>query len=213
MRPQLHSPPMSPRRLIASCLAVLATGTAMLGCGSSDPVQVDIPSATVAAINSKLDQIQARFAAGDCTGSNSAESSLESLRAAVNGLDVDRQFIDDMNEMLDNLGKQIDAQCREPDKTTTTTSTTDTLPTTTQTTTDTVPTTTETTTKETTQTTTTTDTTTTQPQTSTTTPGGGVSPGGRNGKKAPKGNRNGKPRPGGGVRAPGGAKNDEDSNR
>ena len=112
MRPQLHSPPMLPRRLIGSCLAVAATAIVMLGCGSSgDPVKVDLPSETVAGVNAKLDQIQERFAAGKCTGANSATSSLDSLKTAVNGLEVDQQFIDDMNEMLDNLAKRIDDQC------------------------------------------------------------------------------------------------------
>lgn len=221
MRPQLHSPPMSPGRLTASCLAVLAAGVAMLGCGSSGPVRVDIPPETVTAINGKLDQIQQRFADGDCSGRNSAESSLESLRAAVGSLEVDQQFIDDVNEMLDNLGKQIADQCQAPDRTTTSTST-DTLPTTTTpTTTDTLPTTTETTTKETTETTTTTTQTTTEPTGPPTTPGGGnpgggnpgggVSPGG--GKRERNGGGDGKRKPGGGVKASGGAENGKDSRR
>ena len=137
MRPQLHSPPMLPRRLIGSCLAVVATAIVMLGCGSSgDPVKVDLPSETVAGVNAKLEQIRERFAAGKCTGANSATSSLDSLKTAVNGLEVDQQFIDDMNEMLDNLAKRIDDQCEPAVETTTTDTTpetTDTLPTTTTT--------------------------------------------------------------------------------
>jgi hypothetical protein len=162
----------------------------MLGCGSNNEVKVDLPPETVQAITEKLDQIQERFDAGDCTGSNSAETSLASLQAAVDGLDgVEQQFTDDMNQMLDNLGKQIADQCQEPEPTTSsTTETTDTVPTTT----DTVPTTTETTT--------TTESTTTKSTTTTSTaptpptgppgnpdnpngngPGGGLGPGG--GKK------------------------------
>lgn len=222
MRPQLHSPPMSPGRLIASCLAVLAAGATMLGCGSSGPVRVDIPTETVTAINTKLDQIRQRFAAGDCSGADSADSSLRSLRSAVGSLEVDQQFIDDMNEMLDNLGKQIADQCQAPVETTTTT---DTQPTTTTPpTTDTQPTTTETTTKSTTQTTTTTtETTATEPTGPTTTPGGGnpngggpgggVSPGGGKKQMPAKGNGNGKRKPGGGVKASGNATNGKDSVR
>ena len=196
MRPQLHSPPMLPRRLIGSCLAVVATAIVMLGCGSSgDPVKVDLPSETVAGVNAKLDQIQERFAAGKCTGANSATSSLDSLKTAVNGLEVDQQFIDDMNEMLDNLAKRIDDQCEPAEETTTTDTTpetTDTLPTTTTPPlTDTTTTTTDTT-KD-----TTTTTTTTAPEPPTgppgnpdnpngNGPGGGVIPGGGNKKEKPK---------------------------
>jgi len=196
MRPQLHSPPMLPRRLIGSCLAVVATAIVMLGCGSSgDPVKVDLPSETVAGVNAKLDQIQERFAAGKCTGANSATSSLDSLKTAVNGLEVDQQFIDDMNEMLDNLAKRIDDQCEPAVETTTTDTTpetTDTLPTTTTPPlTDTTTTTTDTT-KD-----TTTTTTTTAPEPPTgppgnpdnpngNGPGGGVIPGGGNKKEKPK---------------------------
>lgn len=228
MKPQLHSPPMSPGRLTASCLAVLAAGAAILGCGSSGPVQVDIPAETVTAINGKLDQIQQRFADGDCSGRNSAESSLESLRAAVGSLEVDQQFIDDVNEMLDNLDKQIADQCQAPDETTTTS--TDTLPTaTTPTATDTLPTATETTTKETTETTTTTtQTTTTAPTGPPTTPGGGnpgggnpggggpgggVSPGAGKRERASKRDGGGKRKPGGGVKASTDARNGKDSRR
>jgi hypothetical protein len=197
MRPQLHSPPMLPRRLIGSCLAVVAAALVMLGCGSSgDPVQVDLPAETVTGVNAKLDQIQERFTAGKCTGPNSATSSLDSLKTAVNSLEVDQQFIDDMNEMLDNLAKRIDDQC-EPSVETTTTDTTpettDTLPTTT------TPPLTDTTTTTTTDTTkdTTTTTTTTAPEPPTgppgnpdnpngNGPGGGVIPGGGNKKEKPK---------------------------
>ena len=205
MRPQLHSPPMSsPGRLIASCLAVIAAGLLILGCGSSDQVKVDLPPETIAAINAKLDQIQGRYDAGNCTGSNSAATSLESLQGAVDGLQgVDQQFVDDMNQLLDNLGKQIAAQCQPVDKTTSSTSsTTTTVP---PTTTDTIPTTTKTTTSTTTDTTKSTTTTTTTGTTTTTPtgPGGGVNPGG--GKKAnaggppikkPKPDHGGKPKPG-----------------
>jgi hypothetical protein len=197
MRPQLHSPPMVPRRLIGSCLAVVAAALVMLGCGSSgDPVQVDLPPATVAGVNKKLDQIQDRVTAGDCTGPNSATSSLDSLKAAINSLEVDQQFIDDMNEMLDNLAERIDAQCEPAEETTTTDTTpetTDTLPTTT------TPPLTDTTTSTTTDTTesTTTSTTTTPPEPPTgppgnpsnpngNGPGGGVIPGGGNKKEKPK---------------------------
>jgi hypothetical protein len=187
---------MLPRRLIGSCLAVVATAIVMLGCGSSgDPVKVDLPSETVAGVNAKLDQIQERFAAGKCTGANSATSSLDSLKTAVNGLEVDQQFIDDMNEMLDNLAKRIDDQCEPAVETTTTDTTpetTDTLPTTTTPPlTDTTTTTTDTT-KD-----TTTTTTTTAPEPPTgppgnpdnpngNGPGGGVIPGGGNKKEKPK---------------------------
>ena len=202
MRPQLHSPPMSSAgRLIAACVAVFAAGFVMLGCGSGNEVKVDLPPETVQAITEKLDQIQERFDAGDCTGSNSAETSLESLQAAVDGLDgVEQQFTDDMNQMLDNLGKQIDAQCQEPEPTTSsTTDTTDTIPTST----DTTPTTTSTSTTTTTDTTK--STTTTSTDTTPTTgppgnpnnpngngPGGGVVPGG--GKKENSGHIK-KPKP------------------
>ena len=191
MRPQLHSPPMSSAgRLIAACLAVLAAGLVMLGCGSSNEVKVDLPPETVQAITEKLDQIQERFDAGDCTGPNSAETSLESLQVAVDGLEgVEQQFTDDMNQMLDNLGEQIADQCQEPEPTTSsTTDTTDTVPTTT----DTVPTTTDTTT------TTTTDTTKSTTTTTSTTPEPPTGPPGNPGN--PNGNG-----PGGGV-VPGGGK-------
>ena len=190
MRPQLHSPPMLPRRLIGSCLAVVAAALVMLGCGSSgDPVQVDLPSETVSGVNKKLDQIRERFAAGDCTGANSATSSLDSLKTAVNSLEVDQQFIDDMNEMLDNLAKQIDDQCEPAEETTTT---------------------------DTTKSTTTTETTTTAPAPPTgppgnpdnpngNGPGGGVIPGGGNKKEKPK--HSGKKDEGGKP------KKDEDPNR
>ena len=198
MRPQLHSPPMLPRRLIGSCLAVVAAAIVMLGCGSSgDPVKVDLPSETIAGVNAKLDQIQERFADGKCTGPNSATSSLDSLKTAVNSLEVDQQFIDDMNEMLDNLAKRIDDQCEPAVETTTT----DTTPETT----DTIPTTTTPPATDTTTTTTTTDTTKDTTTTTTTTapepptgppgnpdnpngngPGGGVIPGGGNKKENPR---------------------------
>jgi len=187
---------MLPRRLIGSCLAVVATAIVMLGCGSSgDPVKVDLPSETVAGVNAKLDQIQERFAAGKCTGANSATSSLDSLKTAVNGLEVDQQFIDDMNEMLDNLAKRIDDQCEPAEETTTTDTTpetTDTLPTTT---TPPLTDTTTTTTTDTTKDTTTTTTTAPEPPTGPpgnpdnpngNGPGGGVIPGGGNKKEKPK---------------------------
>ncbi len=210
MKPQLHSPPMSsPGRLIAACLAVVAAGLLMLGCGSGNEVKVDLPQDTVQAITDKLDQIQERFAAGDCTGSNSAQTSLDALRSAIDGLDVDEQFVSDMNQMLDNLDEQIATQCDPATRTTSsTTEPTDTLPTTTEPTTTESTTTTTTTTKSTTKdTSSTTTTTTTTPPTGPpgnpgnpngNGPGGGVVPG--KGKKDNSGQIK-KPKPGKGVKA------------
>jgi hypothetical protein len=148
----------------------------MLGCGSGGDVSVDLAPETVQEITAKLDQIQERFDSGDCTGPNSADSSLASLRAAVEALDGGEQFTSDMNRMLDNLGQQIATQCREAETTTTEPDTT----------TDTTPppltdTTTTTTTKDTTTETTTTKTTTTttpEPPTGPTGNGNGNEPGG-----------------------------------
>jgi hypothetical protein len=180
---------MTTGRPIAAGLAVLAAGVLAIGCGSSDVGNIDLPPETVTAINEKLDEVEKRFEDGKCEGSGSAESSLESLREAVNGdllQNTDEQLVADLNKLLDNLEELIAQKC-EPDEPTTTTATetTDTVPETT----DTVPATTETeTTTDTTKTTTTTDptttdTTTTQPPTNPPTnpgggPGGGIAPGG-----------------------------------
>jgi len=177
---------MTTGRPIAAGLAVLAA-TVAIGCGTPDTGSTELPPETVTAINGKLDEVQKRFEAGKCTGSGSAESSLASLREAVNGdllKGEDDQLVTDLNELLDNLDELIAQECEPAEPTTSTaTETTDTVPETT----DTVPETTETetttdTTKSTTTTTdTTTDTTTTQPPTGPPGgPGGGISPGGRN---------------------------------
>lgn len=185
MRPQLHSPPMTTGRPIAAGLAVLAAAVA-IGCGTADSGDIELPPETVTAINGKLDEVQKRFEAGKCSGSGSAESSLESLREAVNGdllKSSDDQLVADLNELLDNLDELIAEQCDPAEPTPpTTTETTDTIPEST----DTVPETTTETTTDTTKTTTTTtdtttDTTTTQPPTGQPGgPGGGIVPGGRN---------------------------------
>ncbi|GIK77528.1 MAG: hypothetical protein BroJett022_12180 [Actinomycetes bacterium] len=178
---------MTTGRPIAAALALLAAALAASGCGSADTGGIELPPEAVPAINGKLDEVQKRFEAGKCTGSGSAESSLESLREAVNGdllKDEDVQLVADLNELLDNLDELIAQQCDPAAPTPpTTTDTTDTVPETT----DTVPetttteTTTDTTKTTTTTTDTTTDTTTTQPPTGTPGgPGGGIAPGGRN---------------------------------
>jgi hypothetical protein len=198
-------------RPIAACLAALTAALLGLGCGSSDSGGADIPPETAAAINAKLDEVEKRFEDGKCEGSGSAESSLGSLREAVDGellADADEGFVADLNELLDHLAGLISEKCNpedeeEPTTDPTTTETTDTVPETT----DTVPETTETT--ETTTTTTdttrnTTTTTTTEPPNPPTNPGGGVVPGGGNdraaggpgsrGTKQAHGHRNGKER-------------------
>jgi hypothetical protein len=202
MRPQLHSPPMSSAgRLIAACLAVLAAGLVMLGCGSSEDVTgADIDPLTAADLTGQLDRIQGFLDDGNCDRANKAVNTLRDAIEDVSG-STGEQFTTNALELTDTLATQVEDQCEQADPTTSsTTDSTDTLPTTT--TTDTVPTTTETTT--------TTESTTTKSTTSTTSttpptgppgnpdnpngngPGGGVVPGG--GKKENSGHIK-KPKP------------------
>lgn len=203
MRPQLHSPPMSSAgRLTAACLAVLAAGLVMLGCGSSEDVTgADIDPQTASDLTGQLDRIQAFLDAGNCDRANKA---VDGLRDGINGVSgtTGEQFTKNALELTDDLATQVEEQCEPAEKPeTSTTDSTDTLPTTTST--DTVPTTTETstTTTESTTTTSTTSTTSTTPPTGPpgnpdnpngNGPGGGVVPGG--GKKENSGHIK-KPKP------------------
>ena len=191
MRPQLHSPPMSSAgRLIAACLAVLAAGFVMLGCGSSEDVTgADIDPQTASDLTGQLDKIQAFLDDGNC---DRADGAVDTLRVAIEDVSgsTGEQFTKNALELTDDLATQVADQCEQAERTTSsTTESTDTLPTMTETT-DTIPTTTETSTT-TTETTTTKDTTATTPTPPTEPPGNSGNP-----------NGNG---PGGGV-VPGGGK-------
>lgn len=129
MSAPLDSPPMALVRQIASVLALLAAGIVMFGCGGPDqPSSADIDPATAASINDKLDQIEERVAASDCFGDNSAESSLATLQSAVGGellANEDEAFRTDLEDLLNQLGDQLqtDPQCSAETTSTSTTST------------------------------------------------------------------------------------------
>jgi hypothetical protein len=165
-------------RLIALCLAVLAAGLLLLGCGSNgDATSADIDPQDASDLTGQLDKIQTFFAAGNCDRANKA---VDNLRVAINAVSgrTGEQFTTDALELTDNLSTRVENQCVEAADTTTTEPTdTDTIPTTTEPTT-TEPTTTETTTTE----TTTKETTTSVPEPPTGPPGnpGGGNPGGGN---------------------------------
>jgi hypothetical protein len=202
-------------RRFALLPALAAALVLLAGCGGGDTTSAGIDPSVGDAINAKLDQIQERVNEGSCTGENSAASSLESLRADVDGplLDgADDQFVSDLSDMLDQLGQQIDDQCNQKEPTTTS-STSSTTTTTTETT---IPSTTEDTTSSTKEhstssTTTSEETTTTPPDNPgggppATTPGGGGTPPGHGGtppgqsggfspgKKSPKEHKAEKPK-------------------
>ncbi|MFN8114026.1 MAG: hypothetical protein U0R51_12620 [Solirubrobacterales bacterium] len=192
-------------RLIAACLALLAAGLLMLGCGSGDDVtSADIDPQTATDLTGQLDRIQGFLDDGNCDRASGAVDTLRDAISAVSGK-TGEQFTANAMELTDNLATQVEDQCEPAERTTSSTSSsTDTVPTTTEAP-ETVPTTTETSTT-TTETTTTKDTTATTPPTgppgnpnnpngngpSGTGPGGGVVPGG--GKKENSGHIK-KPKP------------------
>jgi hypothetical protein len=202
MRPQLHSPPMSSAgRLIVACLAVLAAGAVMLGCGSGDSVtSADIDPQIATDLTGQLDKIQTFLDEGNC---DRAIGAVDTLRGAISDVSgsTGEQFTNDAMELTDKLAAQVEDQCQPAQKPTSSTTEPDTVPTTT----DTVPTTTTTTTttKSTTTKSTTTSTTTTPTgppgntdNTNGNGPGGGVVPGGKKENsghtKKPKPDKHGK---------------------
>ena len=194
MRPQLHSPPMSSAgRLIAACLAVLAAGLVMLGCGSSEDVtSADIDPQTASDLTGQLHRIKAFLKAGNCDRANGA---VDNLRKAIDDVSstTGEQFTANAMELTDALADQVEDQCVDAAKPATTTpEAADTEPPAAEPTITEPPATTETTT-------TTTTTTDTDPDTNTTPP---TQPPGNQGNGNTGNNGNG---PGGGV-SPGGGK-------
>lgn len=122
---------MALRRQIAFCLGVFAVAGSLLGCGGGEETtNAKIDPVVADSIREKLAQVKERVDAGSCSGENSAQSSLESLQGEVGGplLAEERpEFRDDLQELLRELGDQIDAECVEaetsPDPTEQTSST------------------------------------------------------------------------------------------
>jgi hypothetical protein len=208
---------MAPRRQVYACLAVLAAGALLFGCGGSgEPSGEPLSDQEVTDYTDNLDKIQAAVDDGDC---DTAQTKLTTLTSAVEASNEDGdQTKTDLVTLLDDLGAQIDSDCepvQETTSTTSTTETTETVPTETSTT---EPTTTSTTEEE--SSTTTEETTTEPPEEEP--PGGGSTPPGGGGddsggfeagkEKAGKGPKPGKgpkddkgPKPGHGSGPTGGS--------
>lgn len=151
----------------------------------------DIPPETASEYNNKLEVIRGFAALGECDRATQATDTLKaavSAQADQNG----ERFTADLQELLDELRKQIEQECKPPEQASTDTSET----------TDTEPIITDTTTTETTTTETTTDTDTTAPPPNQPTPPGGGNSGGNTGGPSGGNPGGGPPNPGGGV-APG----------
>jgi hypothetical protein len=122
MRPQLHSPPMALRRLIACCLGIAAAALLMLGCGSgSDSTSADIDPAIASDFTNKLAVIKQYATDGDCDRATQALGTLKDavdLEAGQTG----EQFTSDLQVLLGKLKTQIDDGCEPPEDPTETTS-------------------------------------------------------------------------------------------
>ena len=171
MNGSLDSPRVTPRRQISACLAVLAGGVFLLGCGSSGE-EPSISQEDADALNSRLDAIREDADQKDCTGSSTVFTRLTATREQVDASDgINEQAKNDLNELLDNLEGKVQEECDAVESSSTTSDSTSTKE-------DTTTTEESTTTEETTDSSTTTDkpeepSTPTPPETS---PGGGNGP-------------------------------------
>jgi hypothetical protein len=123
MRPQLHSPPLWSRRPIAAGLSLIAGALIAAGCGSDEGGDVTFtPQARDDFVNA-LDTAQAYLDDGDC---ERAIERIEGLQSAVETYpDISEQARSDLDELLTELGGQIEEDCVDETTTSTTTTTED----------------------------------------------------------------------------------------
>ena len=120
-----------PSHRTRACLAAIAALLLFAGCGGSSDGG-GIPADVSDSLQSQIDDMQSQFDDGDCEGAN---SSLTSIRNAANASDagIEKDTLDDINKLIDNLDEQLGDDCEpaEEKTTSTTTSTTTTESTTT----------------------------------------------------------------------------------
>ena len=123
MRRKLHSPPLWSRRPIAAGLSLLAGALIAFGCGSDEGGDVTFtPQARDDFVNA-LDTAQGYLDDGDC---DRAIERIEGLQSAVETYpEISDQARSDLDELLTQLGDQVQEDCVDETTTSTTTSTED----------------------------------------------------------------------------------------
>jgi outer membrane biosynthesis protein TonB len=114
-------------------LLALAAGLVIVGCGSDDEGK-PIPQASVADIETQLDNIQGQIEEGSlgaCEDIKKRGNTFAALESAVDRVpdSVDADVRDALAESVDRLGELVDEECssREPDQTETTPEPTETI--------------------------------------------------------------------------------------
>ena len=121
MRRKLHSPPLWSRRPIAAGLSLLAGALVAFGCGSDEGGEVTFtPQARDDFVNA-LDTAQGYLDDGDC---ERAIERIEGLQTAVETYpEISDQARSDLDELLTELGGQVEEDCVDESTTSTTTTT------------------------------------------------------------------------------------------
>jgi hypothetical protein len=159
-----------PRPKAILAVLAIAASLAVVGCGSDDESQGDLPADDAATLLGQLEEVQANLDVGSCfVAADEADNLIADIQDLPSDVDSDlRQALERGAEQLRTLLEDPD-QCERPVTTETTTEETTTEETETEE---------DTTTRETETEPTTTTTTPTQPTTPTTPGSGGVGPGG-----------------------------------